>query len=285
MFQTGLGAPARVLQQRPGDLHPGEHLELTRFLSDALRRSDLIPRLREAPQEHEGLRADVESARSRAVAHELLAQHVVRSDFFQDPRRPLERRPALARVEMSIRWQRPNRRTQFRITAIACQECVLAIASVVPRGTRNTEAHEAVPADQQRQRGTITMTLHESTPLGERGRGLLFTAAHPPADREDLVARMYRQIAPLAGILHAGDELANAPPVSQRFARVREAGPLRRVPMPPRRLARGALLVPVPSDLRGALVEVATRLRDRLGHRRVQPPAARAAASAARPPA
>ena len=191
VFQTGLGAPARVLQPRPGDLHPGEHLELTRFLRDALRRSDLVPRLREASQEHEGLRADVESARSRAVADELLAQHVVRSDFLQDPRRPLERRPALARVEMPIRWERPNRRAQCRIAALSRQECgLLAIASVVSTGTRDAEAHEAVPADQQRQRGTITETLHEGTPLGERGRGLLFAAAHPPAEREDLVARL-----------------------------------------------------------------------------------------------
>ena len=191
MFQTELGAPARVLQPRPGDLHQGEQLELTRFFSDALRRSDLVPRLGEAPQEQEGLRAHVESAYSRAVARELLAQHVVRSDFIQDPRRPLERRPALARVEMPIRCQRPNRRAHLRIAAIACQECGLfAITSEISSRTRDAEAHAAVPADQQRQRGTITETFHESTSLGEGGRGLLFTAAHPPADRENLVARM-----------------------------------------------------------------------------------------------
>ena len=39
--------------------------------------------------------------------------------------------------------------------------------------------------------------------------------------------------------------------------------------MPSRRLAHGARLVPVLSDLSGALVEVATRLRERLGHRGV----------------
>ncbi len=191
MFQAGLGSPARVLQHRPGDLHPGEHLELRRFLRDALRRSDLVPRLREAPQKEEGLRAHVESARSRAVADELLAEHVVRSDFLQDPGRPVECRPALARVEMPIGWERRNRRAQCRISALSRQEGgLLAIASVVTTGSRDAEAHEAVPPDQQRQRGTITETLHESTPVGERGRGLLFAAAHPPTEREDLVARM-----------------------------------------------------------------------------------------------
>ena len=40
MLQTGLGAPARVLQHRPGDLHPGKDLELARFLRDTLRRID-----------------------------------------------------------------------------------------------------------------------------------------------------------------------------------------------------------------------------------------------------
>src|SRR5438093_8294380 len=66
-------------------------------------------------------------------------------------------------------------------------------------------------------------------------------------------------------------ELANSPPVSQRFARIREASPLRRAPMPPRRAAGGTRLVPVLSDLRGALVEVATLLLEHLRHRGVHP--------------
>ena len=76
VFQTGSGTPASVLQQRPSELHPGEHLELTRFLRGALRRCDLAPGLREAAQKQEGLRAHVESADSRAVADELPAQRV-----------------------------------------------------------------------------------------------------------------------------------------------------------------------------------------------------------------
>ena len=122
---------------------------------------------------------------------------------------------------MTISCQRPNRHAQCRITARSRQECgLLAIASVVSSGTRNAEAHEAVPADQQRQGGTITQTLHERTPLGERGRGLLFAAAHPPAERENLVARLKRQVGPFTHVLDAGGELANAPPVSQRLARI-----------------------------------------------------------------
>src|SRR5262249_2242855 len=130
---------------------------------------------------------------------------------------------------------------------------------------------EPVPGDQQRQRGTIAETLHESTPLGERGRRLLFAAAHPPAEREDLVARVERKVGPLAPVLHTRGEPANAPPVSQRFARIGQTGPLRRAPMPPRRVARDARLGPVLSDLRGALVEVAARLFERVRHRGVPP--------------
>ena len=75
------------------------------------------------------------------------------------------------------------------------------------------------------------------------------------------------QLGPLALVLDAGRELPHAPPVSQPFARVGEAGPLGGAPVPARRAARVFRFGPVLRDLGGALVEVAARLLERLRHR------------------
>jgi len=111
--------------------------------------------------------------------------------------------------------------------------------------------------------------LGQGATLLEDGRSLLFVAAHPPAQREDLVTCLQGHVGPLALVRDAGRQLAHAAPVSQSFARIGQAGPFGGAPVPACRTARVARFGPVLCDLGGALVEVAACFLEGLRHRGV----------------